>query len=113
MSTVEEIGNLGDATLKGMKEHYGRFVIVIENLKDFSSAEIVVFIREELHMSPKAYVYQSLFLQSYTCTVVVGNDKEEIRKLRDFLGDPNEIIVYSRGRYIIVPPLLEGFSMLV
>ena len=106
MRTVEEIGNHGDAALNSMEELYGQDVIVIENLEeDLSSAKILDFIHEKLHISPKVYVYQSLFLPSYKWAVVMGNDKEELRKLRDFLGDPNQIIVSSRGRYIFVSSL--------
>ncbi|KAL6330023.1 hypothetical protein AAG906_039938 [Vitis piasezkii] len=98
MRNIEEIGNLGNA-LNSMEELFGQYVIVIENLEEeLSSANIAGFIREKIHISPEVYIYQSLLLQSYTWAVVMGNDKEELKKLRDFLCDPNQIIISSRGR---------------
>lgn len=105
MRNIEEIGNLGNA-LNSMEELFGQYVIVIENLEEeLSSANIAGFIREKIHISPEVYIYQSLLLKSYTWAVVMGNDKEELKQLRDFLCDPNQIIISSRGRYMFAAPL--------
>ncbi|CAK9167194.1 unnamed protein product [Ilex paraguariensis] len=83
-------------SIKNPRIHY---FILIENIeKDLSPSSIMEFIHKQTSVSPLAYVFPSLSMESYTRGAIVLDCKKELCKINEFLNNPDHIILSSRGR---------------
>ncbi|KAI8008683.1 hypothetical protein LOK49_LG07G02773 [Camellia lanceoleosa] len=82
-----------------MREFGSHHFMLIENLeKDLSPSSIMEFIHKQTSISPQAYVFPSLSSETYTRGVIVLDCKKKLEKIYEFLNNPDQIVMSSRGR---------------
>ncbi|XP_058218769.1 uncharacterized protein LOC131329578 isoform X2 [Rhododendron vialii] len=73
--------------------------ILIENLElDLSPSSIMEFIHKQTSISTEAYVFPNLLSESFTRGAIVVECKKKLKKIYDFLNNPDHIVTSSRGR---------------
>lgn len=98
--------NRQDKDLGGsnMRESGIHHFILIENLeKDLSPSSIMEFIHKQTSISAEAYIFPNLSSESFTRGAIVVECKEKLKKMYDFLNNPDHIVTSSRGRYALSP----------
>uniref|UniRef100_A0A5B7AJB6 SAWADEE domain-containing protein n=1 Tax=Davidia involucrata TaxID=16924 RepID=A0A5B7AJB6_DAVIN len=95
--------------IKGMEEISSHHLLLIENLeKDLSASSMMEFIHKQTSISPQAYIFPSLSSESYTRGAIVLDCKKKLKKIYEFLNNPDRIIMSSRGRpWVITEKLLR------
>ncbi|XP_076922414.1 uncharacterized protein LOC143584200 [Bidens hawaiensis] len=104
----QEIGSAGNGShvglsagkeLEGEKETKPYHYIILENLeKDLCPLLMTDFIREQTLITAQAYVFPSLLLETYTRGVIMVDDETKLKKIYEFINNPNQLIVSSSGR---------------
>ncbi|KAA8524882.1 hypothetical protein F0562_011305 [Nyssa sinensis] len=85
--------------IDGIEEIGGHHFILIENLeKDLSASSMMEFIHKQTSISPQAYIIPCLSSESYTRGAIVLDCKKKLKKIYEFLNNPDHIIMSSRGR---------------
>ncbi|XP_015880867.1 uncharacterized protein LOC107416837 [Ziziphus jujuba] len=85
-----------DRDFGGMSNHY---LIFVENLeKELTPVQIVEFVRKEVSVSCQAFVFPSLSSELCARGNILVDSKKHFEKLCNFLDNPDQIIVSSRGR---------------
>ncbi|XAR55245.1 hypothetical protein NMG60_11035266 [Bertholletia excelsa] len=90
----------GECSMEGNAMHY---LILIENLeKDLSPSSIVQLIHKQTSILPQAYVFPSLSSDLYTRGAIRLDCPKKLEKVYEFLSNPNQLIISSRGRPWVV-----------
>ncbi|KAF7140481.1 hypothetical protein RHSIM_Rhsim06G0177900 [Rhododendron simsii] len=73
--------------------------ILIENLElDLSPSSIMEFIHKQTSISAEAYIFPNLSSESFMRGAIVVECKKKLKKIYDFLNNPDHIVTSSRGR---------------
>ncbi|KAK2986451.1 hypothetical protein RJ640_011889 [Escallonia rubra] len=85
--------------MNSIKESSSHHFVIIENLeKDLLPSSIMEFIHKQTSVSLQAYVLPSLSSESYTRGVIMLDSRAKLKKIIDFLSNPDHIIMSSTGR---------------
>ncbi|KAL9265915.1 hypothetical protein AKJ16_DCAP21930 [Drosera capensis] len=83
-------------------------IMLVDNLeKNITPSAIVNFIGRCTSTSTDAYVFPSLWFESYTTGALLANSAEKLQRLQTFLTKPDQIITSSRGRPWVVPDITK------
>jgi hypothetical protein len=98
--------DLGGSTVEETGMHH---FILVENLeRDLSPSSIMEFIHKQTSISAQAYVFPNLSSESYTRGAIVVECKEKLKKIYEFLNNPDHIVTSSRRRpWVITEKLLR------
>ncbi|XP_010243961.1 PREDICTED: uncharacterized protein LOC104587893 isoform X2 [Nelumbo nucifera] len=89
----------------------GYYSILIENLeKDLLSSTVVDFIYRQTSILAQAFIFPSLSSELYTRGIIIVDNQEKLGKIYDFLCDPAQMVMSSRGRPWIVTEGRHGNS---
>ncbi|XP_031274510.1 uncharacterized protein LOC116132976 [Pistacia vera] len=98
-------GNTGDLQdidieIGGDGYHY---IIFLENLeKEISPSTVIEFIHQQTRITPQAYIFPSLLSELSTRGAIMLDSKKNLEELSNFLSNPDQIIVSSKGRPWVV-----------
>lgn len=86
--------------------------ILIENLElDLSPSSIMEFIHKQTSISAEAYIFPNLSSESFMRGAIVVECKKKLKKIYDFLNNPDHIVTSSRGRYALTLRIMfKGFT---
>lgn len=87
------------------------YLIFVENVeKELTPIRIMEFLRKEVSVSCQAFVFPSLSSELCTRGNILLDSRKNFEKLCNFLDNPDQIIISSRGRYVLPDALLLNFS---
>ncbi|KAL6999865.1 hypothetical protein U1Q18_001021 [Sarracenia purpurea var. burkii] len=104
---AERIGKCPERTIQdvdfgwesSMGETGSHHFIVIENLeRNLSPSSIMEFIHKQTSIFVQAYVFPSLSSESYTRGAIVLDCRKKLKKIYEFLNNPDHLVMSSRGR---------------
>lgn len=98
-----------DRDLGGVKETGCHHYIILENLeKDLSPMSMMEFIHVQTSITPQAYLFPSLSAETYARGAVVVDSRPKLKRIYEFLSNPNHFIVSSSGRpWVIAEAVLR------
>lgn len=83
----------------GVKDTGFHHYIILENLeKNLSPVLMTEFIHEHTSITAQAYVFLSLSAETYARGALVLNSKSKLKRIYEFINNPNHFIVSSSGR---------------
>ncbi|KAJ0113546.1 hypothetical protein Patl1_01810 [Pistacia atlantica] len=89
-----------DIEIGGDGYHY---IIFLENLeKEISPSTVIEFIHQQTRITPQAYIFPSLLSELSTRGAIMLDSKKNLEELSNFLSNPDQIIVSSKGRPWVV-----------
>ncbi|KAI3509658.1 hypothetical protein L1887_25107 [Cichorium endivia] len=93
-----------DRDMGGVKDTGFHHYIILENLeKNLSPILITEFIHEQTSITAQAYVFPSLSTETYARGAIVSNNRSKIKRIYEFINNPNHFIVSSSGRPWVIP----------
>lgn len=92
-----------DRELGGAKETVSHHYIILENLeKDVCPLLMMDFIHEQTSITAQAYVFPSLSAETYARGAIVVDSRTNLKRICEFINNPNQFIVSSSGRPWII-----------
>ncbi|XP_024965369.1 uncharacterized protein LOC112505687 isoform X2 [Cynara cardunculus var. scolymus] len=98
-----------DRDLGGVKETGCHHYIILENLeKDLSPSSMMEFLHVQTSITPQAFLFPSLSAETYARGAVVVDSRPKLKRIYEFLSNPNHFIVSSSGRpWVIAEAVLR------
>ncbi|XP_071700779.1 uncharacterized protein [Rutidosis leptorrhynchoides] len=88
-----------DRDMGGVKETGRHHYIILENLeRDLCPTLMMMFIHEQTEITAQAYVFPNLSMETYARGAIVVESKSNLKRLYEFINNPNQFIVSSTGR---------------
>ncbi|XP_023752139.1 uncharacterized protein LOC111900488 [Lactuca sativa] len=99
-----------DRDMGGVKDTGFHHYIILENLeKNLSPVLMTEFIHEHTSITAQAYVFLSLSAETYARGALVLNSKSKLKRIYEFINNPNHFIVSSSGRpWVIAEDMLRN-----
>ncbi|KAL4555346.1 hypothetical protein LXL04_037964 [Taraxacum kok-saghyz] len=98
-----------DKDMGGVKDTGFHHYIILENLeKNLSPVLMSEFIHEQTSITAEAHVFLSFSTETYARGAIVVNSRLKLKRIYEFINNPNHFIVSSSGRpWVIAEDMLR------